>query len=59
MGRLPAPLAIGLLALALLARPAQAQLDYGRSFNVTVEPAKVGLGDSVTVRFRFAPIIAA
>ncbi len=54
MGRLSAPLAIGLLALALLARPAQAQLDYGRSFNVTVEPAKVGLGDSVTVRFRFA-----
>ena len=31
---------------------AHAQADYGRSLTVTAEPAKVGLGDSVTLRFR-------
>ncbi|MBA3316735.1 MAG: hypothetical protein H0T50_01420 [Gemmatimonadales bacterium] len=36
-------------------RPAHAQLDYGRSFTVTAGPAKVGLGDSVTLRFRLTP----
>ena len=40
------------LALALRAAPAQAQLDYRRSFTATAEPAKVGLGDSITIRFR-------
>jgi hypothetical protein len=29
-----------------------AQLDHDRVFTVTAEPAKVGLGDSVTLRFR-------
>jgi hypothetical protein len=41
-----------LLVLALLPVPAQAQLDEGRFFTATVEPAKVAVGDSVTVRFR-------
>ena len=43
--------------LALLIAPsfAHAQLDYGRSFTITAEPAKVGLGDSVTLRFRLTP----
>ena len=42
--------------IALLLSPslAHAQLDYGRSFTITAEPAKVGLGDSVTIRFRLA-----
>jgi hypothetical protein len=40
------------LATALLPQPAHAQLDYGRSFTVTAEPAKAGLGDSITLRFR-------
>lgn len=31
---------------------ARAQLDHGRFFTATVEPAKVAVGDSVTVRFR-------
>ena len=29
-----------------------AQADFGRALSVTVEPGKVGLGDSVTLRFR-------
>ena len=43
---------VTVLALQLHATPAHAQLDYGRSFTVTAEPAKVGLGDSVRLRFR-------
>ena len=39
-------------APARAASIANAQLDYGRAFTVTAEPAKVGLGDSVTLRFR-------
>jgi hypothetical protein len=39
------------LSLASI-QPAHAQLDHARSFTVTAEPAKVGLGDSVTLRFR-------
>ncbi len=47
------PATLGLiLALALRAAPAQAQLDYARTFTATAEPAKVGLGDSITIRFR-------
>jgi hypothetical protein len=39
--------------LSALAPPvAQAQLDHGRALTVTAEPAKVGLGDSVLLRFR-------
>jgi hypothetical protein len=43
----------GLLFL-LVAVPAHAQtyLDHGRFFAATVEPAKVAVGDSVTIRFR-------
>ncbi len=44
-------LAVG-LAWAFGATSAAAQLSEGRSFNIVAEPAKVGLGDSVTVRFR-------
>jgi hypothetical protein len=44
------------LLLILLSLPqafaAQAQLNEGRFFTVTVEPAKVAVGDSVTVHFR-------
>ena len=40
------------LASALGPTSAAAQLSEGRSFNIVAEPAKVGLGDSVTVRFR-------
>jgi hypothetical protein len=40
------------LASILLATSAQAQLDHDRFFTATVEPAKVAVGDSVTVRFR-------
>jgi hypothetical protein len=58
-GRSHAPLGLTLgltlHATAQAAPPlAHAQLDYGRSFTITAEPAKVGLGDSVTVRFRLA-----
>ena len=44
------------IPIALLMSPslAHAQLDYGRSFTITAEPVKVGLGDSVTIRFRLA-----
>jgi hypothetical protein len=43
----------GLLGLALAAGPLAAQeVDFGRAFSVTVEPAKVGLGDSITLHFR-------
>jgi hypothetical protein len=38
--------------LSSFAAAAHAQLDFGRSLTVTAEPAKVGLGDSVTLRFR-------
>ena len=31
---------------------ATAQLDYGRAFSATSEPAKVAVGDSITLRFR-------
>ncbi len=43
-----------LATLVLTASPsaARAQLDHDRSFTVTAEPGKVGLGDSVTLRFR-------
>ena len=41
-----------LLAALTLPPAAHAQLDYARAFTVTAEPAKVGLGDSVTLRFR-------
>ena len=44
---------MALIALAALsAAPAHAQLDFGRSFSITAEPAKVSTGDSVTLRFR-------
>jgi hypothetical protein len=46
--------ATALLALLIAPSLAHAQLDYGRSFTITAEPAKVGLGDSVTIRFRLA-----
>ena len=36
------------------ATSAAAQLSEGRSFSIVAEPAKVGLGDSVTVRFRLS-----
>jgi hypothetical protein len=42
---------VALVAL-LRSAPAHAQLDHGRFFTATVEPAKVAVGDSVTVRFR-------
>ena len=41
-----------LLLPALGPVPASAQLNEGRFFTATVEPAKVAVGDSVTVRFR-------
>jgi len=43
-----------LATLVLTASPlaAQAQADYARALTVTAEPGKVGLGDSVTLRFR-------
>jgi hypothetical protein len=44
--------AVVMLALSLLTTSAQAQFNYGRSFTVTAEPARAGLGDSVTLRFR-------
>ncbi|HEY7613491.1 MAG TPA: hypothetical protein VH764_10890 [Gemmatimonadales bacterium] len=45
--------AIGYALLSVLwSAPARAQLDQGRFFTVTVEPAKVAVGDSVRVRFR-------
>ena len=46
--------ATALLALLIAPSLAHAQLDYGRSFTITAEPVKVGLGDSVTIRFRLA-----
>ena len=45
--------ALSLLSLlSLRAADARAQLDHGRFFTVTVEPAKVAVGDSVTLHFR-------
>jgi hypothetical protein len=41
-----------LLLPALGAASAHAQLNQGRFFTATVEPAKTAIGDSVTVRFR-------
>ncbi|HJR51550.1 MAG TPA: hypothetical protein VJ794_10615 [Gemmatimonadales bacterium] len=41
-----------LLLLLLTPASAHAQLNEGRFFTATVEPAKVAVGDSVTVRFR-------
>jgi hypothetical protein len=47
------PLALFALSACFISPPAaHAQLDYGRSFTITAEPMKPGLGDSVTVRFR-------
>lgn len=44
---------ISLLPLLVLhPTDARAQLDHGRFFTVTVEPAKVAIGDSVTIHFR-------
>jgi hypothetical protein len=40
------------LALSLFPPAVHAQADYGRAFTVTTDPEKVGLGDSVTLRFR-------
>ena len=40
------------LLLLLAAGTAHAQLHYARHFTASVEPAKVAVGDSVTVRFR-------
>ncbi|HUQ14552.1 MAG TPA: hypothetical protein VM094_00740 [Gemmatimonadales bacterium] len=40
------------LPISLSPPPAHAQADYGRALTVTVEPGRVGLGDSVTLRFR-------
>jgi hypothetical protein len=39
-------------ALAPFSAAAHAQADYVRALTVTAEPGKVGLGDSVTLRFR-------
>ena len=39
------------LAISLSPLPAHAQADYGRALTVTA-PEKIGLGDSVTLRFR-------
>jgi hypothetical protein len=44
--------ALGAAAGLLFASPTHAQIDHGRFFTATVEPAKVPVGDSVTVRFR-------
>jgi hypothetical protein len=45
--------ALSLLSLmSLRTTAAWAQLDHGRFFTVTVEPAKVAVGDSVTLHFR-------
>ena len=41
-----------LLLPALGPVSASAQLNEGRFFTATVEPAKMAVGDSVTVRFR-------
>jgi hypothetical protein len=41
-----------LAALSVSPPAAHAQLDHGRSFTVAAESTKVGLGDSVTLRFR-------
>jgi len=43
---------VATLALLLHTPPTRAQVDYGRALTVTAEPGKVGLGDSVTLRFR-------
>jgi hypothetical protein len=53
-GRLAGSLASVGMTLAALAAPSSsnAQIDGGRSFTVVTEPAKVGLGDSVRLRFR-------
>jgi hypothetical protein len=48
-----APLRVTAVLLLLFGPvPAHAQLDHGRFFTATVDPAKVAVGDSVTVRFR-------
>lgn len=51
---LPLLISLGLPLLISLGLPtvAHAQLDHGRFFTVTAEPAKVALGDSVRVHFR-------
>ncbi|HWB42759.1 MAG TPA: hypothetical protein VG500_15970 [Gemmatimonadales bacterium] len=38
--------------LAGFAPSLSAQLDYGRAFTATAEPVKVGVGDSIVLRFR-------
>ena len=43
---------VALLASALSGHAANARLSEGRFFTATVEPAKLAVGDSVTVRFR-------
>jgi hypothetical protein len=43
---------VATVVLAVSPLIAHAQLDHARSFTVTAEPGKVGLGDSVTLRFR-------
>ncbi len=43
---------LAVLVSSLAPPVAHAQLDHGRAFTVTAEPAKVGLGDSVLLRFR-------
>jgi hypothetical protein len=40
------------LSISVSPPPVHAQADYGRALTVTAEPGKVGLGDSVTLRFR-------
>jgi hypothetical protein len=46
---------VTVLAAAFPVPAAHAQLNYGRSFTVTAEPAKAGLGDSIVLRFRLTP----
>jgi hypothetical protein len=46
------PVILALSLDSLTAPPVHAQADVGRALTVTVEPGKVGLGDSVTLRFR-------
>ncbi len=53
--RAVAALGLAVLAAAPSTHAAHAQLDYGRSFTVTAEPAKVSLGDSIVLRFRLTP----
>jgi hypothetical protein len=47
-------LGMTLVVRSVAAPEAHAQLDHDRSFTITAESGKVGLGDSVTLRFRLS-----